>query len=399
VLRAHGLRAVQDDAGPALFVGLSRFSWLHDWKFDRDRVFREMDEDRAAGYRYARVLGQVGSLGEERFWAGREIDHRWPDHEELVAGMTRAAQERGLRLLWTSIGKGGGLSKQPERRSFIERMARTLREVSGGVLVHEMMNEPSVGGEITLGELLELQAIAEREAPGLLSATGAVWVPHGSRFDRAWRRTQREVGIAHLDRDIGREERQDRPWRQALAPGALDLRWIDNEPIGPGSSVETETRAEVLRSHRLVALVCRAFATCFHSRAGVRGLDPMSEMPGYAECPRALRFLPPELPNGILTSAVGGSPERPFDIGPGDVRRSNGNARGLVDVCACRVDRTHYAVAFGLLSEVSLVARRNMVVEILSQDRNDRLATRELQKGERLSLTPAADYLLKCAEA
>jgi hypothetical protein len=40
-----------------------------------------------------------------------------------VAGLTRAAAERGLLIAWALIGKGGTMAHQDARRTFVHRTA------------------------------------------------------------------------------------------------------------------------------------------------------------------------------------------------------------------------------------------------------------------------------------
>ena len=241
-VEAVGSRAVS--AG--LQVGLTRFYWLREWKFNRDRVLRELDQDAAAGFTYARVLAQVGSHDPQDPWYGLMTDPNWPDHSELVRGLTEAAMARGMRILWTFLGKA--MPKQADRRVFVARMADVLKSVPAGVLTQEIMNEPAcgsglTGGYITASEILELRDIAA--ANGLLSATGAVWTepdwvketpyPDATGMTpEGWAKTQRGVGISHNDRDMSRGEGQDRPWRQGWDIGLEGMRWIENEGVGPG---------------------------------------------------------------------------------------------------------------------------------------------------------------------
>lgn len=407
---AIGAHAVGDTEGPKLYVGLSRFYWLWAWKNDRDRVLQEMANDRAVGYRYARVFAQVGNIGNDSYWNGRVIDPDWPLHLQYVVDMTRAAYDQGLQLLWTLIGKGGKMEMQPNRIDFVRRVSQVLREVRPGVLAREIMNEPAVMGRITKDELLELYHVAKEEDGVTLTGTGAVWTERGwnpppdENFEGAtafsaggWKETQREVGYVHLDRELGGSgEHPDRPWRQPWDVG-LDLndvcsRWVDNEPIGPGASVNTESRSGVLRSHRTVAFISRAFASCLHGDAGVRGYSRWEDSPGYTTAPMAVRYLPGNLPNGQMLNANANYADRPFDLPEEYLRAVSG--QGIVRAYSCRVGETCYTVPFGAVSEFELVAARAMRVQCLMQERDDQLWEREVAPGERVRFAPADDYLL-----
>ncbi len=405
--RVFGQRAAGDDDGAKLYVGLSRFTWLRDWKFDRDRVLREMDADRAAGYRYARVFAQVANMGPDTYWSGREIDADWADHDGLIGTMTDAAAERGLLLLWTIVGKGGPADDQRYRVELVQRVATVLRYHAKGVLFPECVNEP--GFYLSLNALRELYDAGKQEAPNLQWATGAVWTEPGwvenkpkyegaTAFSSAgWNKTQGQIGVAHLDRDLGDgAERPDRPWRQAWDVGLEGRRWCDNEHIGPGASVNSESRANVLRSHRAVAFLCRAFATCLQGEAGVRGLSPWEAEPAYLAAPRAVRFLPGDLVNGQQHNANEKFPNRPFDISTEFIRSESG--KGIIRLYTCQApDGAYYTIPFAPVSRYEFAARFGMKVRCFQQDFNDLIWEREVQPGEVIDFSPepAIDYVLE----
>lgn len=382
-VRLHGDRAAKTDAGPTPLVGLSRFYWTWAWRHDRDRVLRELDDDQKRGYHFARVLGQVGNLDGDDYWAGLVVSGDEPDHQDTLVGLTAAAAERGILIEWTLIGKGGRSDRQSWRRDYIRRSVQALATIPAGVFLVEIMNEPGVQGRITPDELVELHRIAKDSGPFLVG-TGAAWDQSGTDWTPdAWARTQRGVGIVHLDRDQTKSERQDRAWRQGWDIGLEGTPWVDNEPIGPGASVATEDRPRVLRSHRLIAFICRAMATVYHADAGIRGRHPMTESPGYDDCPKAIRFLPGDLANGRQINANDHFPDRPFDVD--QVRSESG--RGVVRVYTCQApDGRFYTVPFGPVSPFTLTARRGLTIDAFDQDLGDRLWTRQVSDGERLPL-------------
>lgn len=397
LIRFFGERAVGDDDGAKLYVGLSRFPWLYFWKHDRDRVLRELDADRAAGYRYGRVLAQVGNPADPAdFWAGRIVDPDWPDYEEQIASLNRAAAERGHLIGWTMIGKGGPYDRdQASRSRLVDRVARVLATNPVASLFQEIMNEPNVGNTITGGELRDLAFQAKALAPVIPTATGAVWTEAGWTYDQALTRTQFEVDIEHLDRDTTKGEGQDRPWRQGWDHGLTGRRWIDNEPIGPGSSVNREARPDVLRSHRAVNFVCGAFASCLHGKPGVRGDIPWDAEPAYFQAPKAVRFLPGLLPAGRPHNANPKFPGRPFDVPAGFIRAENGNTRGIVRCYTRELAEVFYSIPFGPVSAYELRAVRPLRIACYQQDLGEQLWERDVAAGDVIAFdNPACDYLL-----
>lgn len=405
--RAIGVRAVGDDDGPKLYVGLSRMAWLWFWKFDRDRVLRELDADRAAGYRYGRILAQVGDPEDPAdYWAGRIVDPDWPDYESQLAGLLNAARERGHLIEVTISGKAGPYDTTARRPDLVRRIVPVLAAHQAGVLFQEVMNEPNVQNTIGATELLNLAALAQSLAPGLLTATGAVWTEpawvHDTPYPDAvgftpegWARTQADVGICHLDRDQSKSELRDRPWRQGWDVGLEDRRWVDNEALGPGSSVTTEARPDVLRSHRAVNFIVRAFASTLHGEPGVRGNQRWEDEPAYRTAPNAVRFLPGTLPNGTPVNANDNFPERPFTLPGPFVRADNGNTRGIVRCYSVHLDGAFYSIPFGPVSPFELRAERDLRVECYQQDIGDQLWARDVGAGDVLAFDGTMpDYLL-----
>lgn len=360
-------RAIGDDRGPQLFVGVSRFYHGHAMIHDRDRILRDDDADVAAGYTYKRVMYQVGEDRPGDYWQGVAADHTDPRHLESVRWDLEQARARGFRVLATLIGKGNGLDRQDNRRVYVRRMAELLREYADVVIGSEIMNEPWMFGNASPGELQELVGIYRSIHNTDLVATGSYWDEPGVPFIDQWRRTQGPLGLIHLDRDTTKSERQDRPWRQPWDIGLLGQSWVDNEPIGPRSSVASETRPEVLRSHRLVALISRAVATCFHPDEGIRGFGQAQDVPGYLECPRAVRFLPAGLANGEMVNANSNFPTRHWDLPGHLLRAGNDNRQGIVRAYGNQVEGTQYTVPFGPVSSYYLVARYDLQVIVHSQ--------------------------------
>jgi len=360
-------RALGDASGPIPFLGVSRFYHGHAMTHDRDRVLRDNASDVAAGYHYKRVMYQVGEDRPGDYWHGVAADHNDPRHAESVRWDLEQCRAAGLRVVATLIGKGNGLDRQRNRRVYIERMAYILKEYPDVVLTAEIMNEPWMFGEATPEDLQELVGIYRSINNTDLVGTGSYWDEPGVAFVDQWRRTQGPIGIIHLDRDTTRSEMQDRPWRQPWDVGLLNHPWIDNEPIGPGSSVASERRAEVLRSHRLVALLSGAVATCFHPDEGIRGFGNAQDVPGYVECARAARFLSPNVANGEKQNANANFPNRHWDLPNEFLRAGNGNTRGVVRAYGTQVDGAQYTVPFGPVSSYYLVARYDLDVTVHSQ--------------------------------
>jgi hypothetical protein len=395
--RRFGARAVGDDRGPQLYAGLSRFYHVWAMKADPDRVKREDDSDVAVGMDFKRVLLQVGSLDPSDYWAGRVADQNWPDHQQLVARMCDIARERGIRISACIIGKGNGMDRQSNRRPYVQRMAEVLRDYPDVVLLAQIMNEPSIEGRITASEILELEAILRSTAPNLITSTGAYGDLEGGA-DGLDPRSWGMVGTPHLDRDQTKSEMRDRPWRQPWDWGlsAGDHGIMNDEPIGPRSSVAGEDRALVLRSHATVSFVSRFMGSVFHADEGIRGNGDLASVPGYREFAACKRFLPGDLPNGVQVNANTNFPNRHWQLEDNYLRVNNGNSRGIVRAYGVQQGGFQFTVPFGPVSDYELLATRAIRVECFQQDVNDLLWERTVAAGERVRFSAQhPDYVLK----
>lgn len=392
--RIIGQRAVGDDRGPQLYVGLSRF--YHVWAAGAEpgRVEREDEQDALAGMDFKRVLLQVGSLDPSDYWAGRVADQNSPTHERDVVTVLESARAHGIRMLAAIIGKGNGMDRQDRRRPYVRRMAQILRDYPDVVLLAQVMNEPYAEGRVTPNELLELEDIIMAEAPNLITSTGAHgFEDQGGGFDRrAWGR----VGSPHLDRDKTKSEMQDRPWRQPWDWGLQGAAWVNDEPIGPGASVATEERPLVLRSHATVTFMAGGYAYCYHCDGGIRGNSDATQAPGYRDVVNAKRFLPGNLPNGAPQNANPNFPNRHWTLEDYYIRASNGNGRGIVRAYGVQVDGVQWTTPFGPVTDYELRATRALEVECFQQDVNDRLWVGQVGAGERVRFSAQhPDYILK----
>ena len=368
-----GMRAVGANGRPQLWLGLSRFYWGHDWLYDRDRVLREMDADVAHGFDYVRVFAQVETIDSDTYWAGRETKPYEFTANDMVRMTTEAAQ-RGLRIAWTLIGKGGAFHRHDNWRAakeFVRERTAALQEVPEGVLFIETMNEPgAAGGVSSAGELLELHAFTRHaNGRGLILATGATFCGDGATAfsPHTWASTKGMVGVVHLDRSLGgHSEYPDRPWRQPWDVGLMNDPWVDGEAIGPGASVNSERDDVRLTGHRAVAFLCGAFASCLHGEPGIRGLIPWEDEPAYDTARRSKMYLPGDLANGRLFNANENFAGRPFDVSEDHIRAISG--RGIIRAYTSEVGGTYHTIAFGMVSPFSLRARWDMRCWVRTQD-------------------------------
>jgi hypothetical protein len=120
-------------------------------------------------------------------------------------------------------------------------------------------------------------------------------------------------------------------------------------------------------------------------------------MPGFAECPKAKRFLPGHLADGDQVNGHwANSIWNPLT--KDQLRADNGNATGMIRLYSnFAPDGKVYTVAFGLLNDVTLTAKVNLArVQVIDQDAGDVTAEVALGAGQTLTLPRRTDHLLVC---
>ena len=297
ILGPHGRRAVKDDGGSRLELGVSDFNFLRQFRQDRGKA-----EDRAVqhvlhGYTYMRWLAQVIEVNNNGFWIGHEVDPRWSNFDENLSDAVGFCASVGIRADITVCGMAHGekwwqMGYQRERLKFGTRLGGVASQHVTAIAWADMVNEPWNSKVVPVGarDLHEMEAAFNAATHHrFLTGTGDMWQERDETYEDAWDRVighggSGAVGIDHLPRNQSGTSKRDRPERQGYHAGQQGDRWADNEPIGPGSSSSAENDPVRLRSSRSTQWICRAFATTFHSDAGVRG-GPISEKPGYTGGP------------------------------------------------------------------------------------------------------------------
>jgi hypothetical protein len=237
--------------------------------------------------------------------------------------------------------------------------------------------------------LTELARLARRmkEATSIPVAASS----HAPDLCALYAASEVDMATFHFDRS-----RRDLPSVMLPELGCVTLPPIlsNNEPIGPGSSVESESDP-----YRIVAAAADTFLAgmsiyIFHTGPGVRddphhplGLRPsrLQDLRGINRVIGALYamkgYLPPDV--HLWTHPKPDDPRHPFSIeGPAQSAAAvSGDTRSVV-----------------LLSDVTgplvLTARREMKVEVIDPPTGEIRVRTHLAKGDRLSLEPSPAYIV-----
>ena len=304
-----------DDAGHFLGLGVSYFTALRRCKYDRPRLEVDLDFLSRQGFNYYRMLSMVGH---NPAWDGLEIApvsfisreskqvDAWPDYWPQLCELIDLAYDRyGLR---TQITIFADAQLMPAKEDRLEHMRTILEDVVPGrehkLMLLEVANEawqngfPGDRGASDLREFAEylgsrtevpIAITSNHDWPELGSETGFAQVYEGSAAD---------VATWHFSRDQQTDEGW-KPvydcWELANRPGFPPV--SSNEPIGPGSSVNSENEPIRLVMAAAFAYSAKLPMYVFHCKAGVFGKTRFEDTPGVDSFGNVLRLLPGDLSN------------------------------------------------------------------------------------------------------
>lgn len=292
-------KAVRDDQGSFLPLGLTFFWGLFGWKFERDRVLAHLDWIAQFGFDYLRILGEVD-------WAGRSIDPRWDDYETVLSEFTDAAYARGLR---TQVSLIGGKPDENTAMLLARKVANVVAANPQKFLFLEMANEWDVGPKTTIKTMQRMTSEFRGRVPNMfaLSKPKDSKLTSWEEIDAATKAVGGHVLPIHHDRKDA-----DNGWRnvrQGYDFHNTDLVTGHNEGSGPQSSGSTLDNPLQLVMHRTTGVISGGALYCLHVGQGVTGRadakhgrpENMWEVPQIEQIMRSLRqldsILNPELPN------------------------------------------------------------------------------------------------------
>lgn len=288
--RRHGrVRAdrgiLVDDGGPFLALGASLFWALWGERHDPDRLDRNLQWLADHDFDYIRMLGMVGTES----WRDRAIDPAAPDYWPIVDRLFARLARHGLRAQVTVFADAQAMMRDPAARErFAQAWAEYAERHAAQVLLIETANEYARNG-LEAGEVRALTRrmndrtavlVASSAPPG---AWPGVEPDRASADDRAilaeWQ-TLYGGGVAdaltfHADRDTGQPGGAWRPvselWALPDAGGDIPRLWINNEPIGPQSSLASDDDPVRLAMSAAMSWISGMAAYTLHTGAGVRG--------------------------------------------------------------------------------------------------------------------------------
>jgi len=379
-------RAFADDNGPqggAWGVTLFWAMWAeHE---DRQKLLDALDWLSAwDDVDYVRVLSMVGS---QPYWDGRVIDPTWSDYADTLDTLLDDLAAYGLRAEVVLFADAQDMMPEhSDRVAWVETMAGLLEERRDVVQFVEIANESNLNGveDWALAELTN-QWAAISDIPVAPSSPDG-----GDSAEEAINRLFQEYDIdaehllltPHFDRDQSedgyRPHRQ--PWEAQYydAPSTI---FTSNEPIGPGSSGESDSEPARLAIGMAATYLSGGAGHVLHSSAGVRGDDPMGDVISD-EIMNALSAVSQILPANI---ANGSRCNHTWDCHPyedHDQMWPDHDGTGVVRAYASEVDEVFYVAIMGLREQYDVTAKWAMTVEVFDVRDGSLLETVELDEGE-----------------
>jgi hypothetical protein len=375
-------RAIADADGPFAALGATLFWAAWAYKHDRPRLdahLRLLAEHR---FDYIRALGVVGR---QPYWKGREIDWRWPDYDEIIAGLTDHAYDRhGLRVEWTIFADADQvIPNAADRERLVDRFLAMSAGREHKIMHFELANESWQNGFAGEEGIAQLRALTRR-LTAQTTIPVAVSASDGHACDdhlQLYRGLDIEIITEHFDRDVrgplGRWGPVAATWTIRNCPGLPPV-ISNNEPIGPRSSVESETEPHYLLAGAVASYMASVGLYVFHTDAGVWGREPLADMPGAPAMLRGFAAMKQYLPPDIATwrRHTRESKEHVFD------------STGGVELFASVRQNRFVALAIGLDRPMTIRPRAHPVsFDVLDLLTGEPLARHDLDPGESLTLS------------
>jgi len=213
-----------------------------------------------------------------------------------------------------------------------------------------------------------------------------------------------DLATVHISRDIGQTEG---PWRPVWIPWLLhDCPGLppmtNNEPIGPGASVQTEDDPERLVAGALATWISGMPGHVFHSSAGVRGDTNLFDMAGVGDFVHAADLVDGDVASWTrLAASDPAGPLRIFAEVDGALvpdatwPETPGASEGVVRLLVAEREQRFVALAVGIQGTAVIEARRDLQLEVVAPLTGAVLDARALAAGESFEIGGAGALLLR----
>jgi len=413
-------RSFHDAGGPFLGLGVSYFQALHDAKFDRERLNQNLTLLAAKGFNFVRVLSMVSWEGLEiapvnftnRFGRGVAA---WPDYWHQFRDLLDLADRRHLRVELTVFADAQYvMPSETARRGHLAQILTSIAGRESQLMFLEVANEAWQNGFPGVGGAEQLRAFARylSERTQVLVAITSTEDTSNPGIISLYDQSAADLATIHFTRDTKTIEGGWLPVRDCYRAGRLNgvPPVVSNEPIGPGSSVNSESDPVKLCSAAVFAYLANLPGYVFHSRAGIYGWTrccPPSggrlrfeETPGLDAFGHLVQLLPPDMSSWKRNDGL--ESDAPFTVYCTALpNRYWPGIKGAVDGCAANIGGVKgprfISLAVGLLQAgATFEARRSLQVEAIDPMTGDIATNLTLAAGARFRLPQGSGaYLLK----
>jgi hypothetical protein len=388
-------RALADEGGPFLGLGVTLFWALWGEAHDPDRLDANLSWLAARGVDYVRILGMVG--GES--WSDRRIDpsadEYWPTVDRFLE---RLARHR-LRAQVTLFAEADTMMPpRADRAAFVDRWAARLEQEPSRFVLVEVANEHYQNG---LPEPAELRALGARlgERTDVLVALSA---PSRGAACAVYAGSAADVATIHYSRDVG----DGNPWLAVAEPWSYPADYdgrcrgrlpvaVNNEPIGPASSVAEDADPLRLVLSYVTTFLAQNAAYVLHVGAGIRGggerdrargrLANLFDVTGLDETLEGIRaakgYLPLDLPNWTRVDARD-------DRFPLEGLRAGVDRDDLHRAYAALSGDRFVLVVLGLNRSIEVTSRVDVDLQVIEPDSGRVVRRLALRAGAPLVLEP-----------
>ncbi len=280
VVRVSG-KSLVDNSGPFLGLGATYFQALRRAKYDRTRLNSDLALLASKGINYVRVLSMVN-------WDALEIapvsftnsaGHfvaGWPDYWQQFRDLLDIVASNGLRAEITIFADAQYvMPSKAVRQTHLDGILANIAGREDKIVHLEVANEawqngfPGSQGVTDLRQFA--QYLADRTSvPVAITSNDDT---SDSGISSLYSGSAADLATVHFSRDVGTIEGGWLPvrdcYRAGNLPGVPPV--TSNEPIGSGSSVNTETDPIKLCAAAVFAYIANLPAYVYHSRAGVFG--------------------------------------------------------------------------------------------------------------------------------
>jgi hypothetical protein len=271
IVRLDG-RALADESGPFNVLGTTLFWALWGEQHDPDRLDRNLAWVAARGVHYVRVLGMVGGAS----WTDRLIDPAADDYWPIVDRLLDRLAAHGLRAQVTLFAEADYvMPRRDARERFVDRWAAKANQRPERFVMLEIANEHAQNGVAEVAELRALGSRLARQTDVLVAFSS----PSSGQECDVYAGSDADLATIHYGRGA---EGDDGPWAPVRQPWSWPRGFdascrgqlppaVNNEPIGPQSSVAHDDDPRRLAMAYVLTFVAGNAAYVLHTGAGVRG--------------------------------------------------------------------------------------------------------------------------------